>query len=75
MAPAGLQCEIVNRINADVKTIMARTEVQNRIAQIGLDSQATSPEVLADTIRNDMTRWGKVIREAKVKLTPPVACS
>jgi tripartite-type tricarboxylate transporter receptor subunit TctC len=66
-APAATPKEIINRLNAEVLKALADPEVKNRYAALGLNTTGTSPEALQALTRDQLTRYGKVIRDNKIK--------
>ncbi len=65
--PARLPKEIVDKMNREVIRGMAKPEVQQRMRQDGLLTEAMSPEQLKSYIEAEMARWRPVIE--KVGLT------
>ncbi len=66
--PAGLSPEITRAMHAAVAKVAAQQEVKDRLAVNGLRSIAGTPEELARIMRSDHTSWGKVIREADIRI-------
>ena len=67
LAPAGTPPEIVNRVSNEIATILRMPEVRDQLVGMGLEVVGSSPSQFADYIRTESAKWGKVIREAKVK--------
>jgi tripartite-type tricarboxylate transporter receptor subunit TctC len=44
-----------------------RTNRYEKLAQLGLDTVAGSPEDLATIIKGDIVKWAKVIKDAGIK--------
>jgi tripartite-type tricarboxylate transporter receptor subunit TctC len=65
--PAKTPPETVSRINAEVVKIMSSPEVKARLVPQGMDIATGSPGALAQIIRDDHARWGKVIRDAGIR--------
>lgn len=65
--PAGVSGDIVARVNADIHRVLHQPEVKANLAGQGIEVATSSPDQLAETIRDDHARWGKVIREANIK--------
>ncbi len=66
--PAGMQPDVVAKINAEVKRVFAMPDFQkNFLERQYFESIAGSPEDLANKIRDEEPRWRKVIVDAKVK--------
>jgi len=65
--PGGTPKEIVNLLNREIVKIMALPDIKERVATLGFDSIASSPEEFSARIRTDTEKWGKVIRAAGIK--------
>jgi tripartite-type tricarboxylate transporter receptor subunit TctC len=68
LAPAGTPQAIVDKIAADTAKVLAMPEVRERLAAIGLDAVGNTPAEFAAIVRKDYEKWGKVIRDANIKL-------
>jgi tripartite-type tricarboxylate transporter receptor subunit TctC len=64
VAPAGTQPEIVDKINAETVAMIRSPEVSRRIAHEGADPVGSTPAEFAAKIRNEVAKWGKVMRDA-----------
>jgi tripartite-type tricarboxylate transporter receptor subunit TctC len=68
-ATAGTPRDIVMKINADVRQVMAEPAIQEQFVTKQLyDPMTSSPEEFADFIRSETQRWGKVIREQQLSI-------
>jgi tripartite-type tricarboxylate transporter receptor subunit TctC len=47
--------------------VLALPDVREALTKQGLVPTPAGPEELAATLRRELDRWGKVVREAKVK--------
>ena len=65
--PAGVPKDILTKVNADIAQVLQSPEVRTSLAAQGIEPTTSTPEALAQTIRDDHARWGKVIREANIK--------
>ena len=65
--PAGVPKEILTKVNADIAQVLQSPEVRTSLAAQGIEPTTSTPEALAQIIRDDHARWGKVIREANIK--------
>ena len=65
--PAGVPKEIMTKVNADIAQVLQSPEVRTSLAAQGIEPTTSTPEALAQIIRDDHARWGKVIREANIK--------
>ena len=68
LLPAGTPKAIVTRINSDIVRILAQPDVKERVAGLGFDIVASSPDEFAAQIKIEIAKWGKVIRAANIKV-------
>lgn len=64
---AGVPAEVIRRINVDLVSALRRNEVVERLATVGFVAIGSTPEELAAVMRADLSKWGKVIRDNKIK--------
>ena len=67
MAPAGTPREVVLRLNGAFGKALAAPDVLERLAGQGFEPASGTPERLAEIHRNDVAKYGKLIREAGIK--------
>jgi tripartite-type tricarboxylate transporter receptor subunit TctC len=65
--PGGTPKEIIALLNREIVKLMALPEIKERLATLGFDPIASSPEEFGARIRADSEKWGKVIRAANIK--------
>jgi tripartite-type tricarboxylate transporter receptor subunit TctC len=65
-APAGTPRRIIDKLHADVSTVLLSPEVQQRMNELVVDAAPTSPEELAAFIRAETSRWAKVVKDAGI---------
>jgi len=68
LAPAGTPKDIVTRLNAEIAKVMNLADTKKELYAAGVDSDVSSPEVLATLMSREMERWGKVIKEAGITM-------
>ncbi len=68
VGPSGLSADIVNRINSELLAILARPDVQERLLAEGNVPSPGTPQAFAQLIRDEHSKWGKLIREANIKI-------
>lgn len=66
LAPAGTSPAIIDKLYKATRTALENPDVKKRIEPSGTVLVGSSPKEFAQTIRNDLKRWGKVITAAKV---------
>lgn len=61
--PAKTPPEIIARMNADVKTVLAEPAVRERLNKLGTEVVGSSPEDLGALLRSEDAKWGPLIKE------------
>lgn len=67
-APAGTASEIVARLNSELNRALSAPEVLARLRDMGVEPMPMTPKDFALLVNEQTQLWGKVIREANVKL-------
>jgi tripartite-type tricarboxylate transporter receptor subunit TctC len=67
LAPAATPREIVETLHREIVKVIARAEVKERMAALGLDPVANTPDEFAVWIKAEIEKWGKVIHTANLK--------
>jgi tripartite-type tricarboxylate transporter receptor subunit TctC len=67
LAPAGTPRPIVERLNAEIVRAVHSPDVQERLAATGTEPRTSTPEEFGGYIRQEMAKWGKVVREAGLR--------
>lgn len=57
----------IDRLNQAVKRTLANDAVRSKLLASGAEPAASSPTELALLLKNDTAKWGKVIRDKKIK--------
>jgi tripartite-type tricarboxylate transporter receptor subunit TctC len=65
--PANTPKPVVDKLNADLNRVLTNPEVKDKFAKLGMQAAPGNPEALADTLRADLARWSKVVRDANIK--------
>ena len=68
LMPAGTPREIIMKVNAEVLKILTTQEVKDRLLAQGGVAAGGTPEQLAERIKADIAKWGKVARTAGVRI-------
>ena len=68
LAPAGTPREIVARLNAEVARLMETADTRKALFDAGVEGTPSSPEAMAAYMVQELARWGKVVKDAGVKL-------
>ena len=66
-APAGTPPEIIGRLNAELAKILAKADVREAFARVGVDVESSTSEQLAAFIGAERERWARHIRLARIE--------
>ncbi len=69
IAPAATPKDVIARLNREIVKVMSLPDVRDKFLQLGVDPASSSAEEFAQMIRDEVARWGKVIRGAGIKLS------
>lgn len=65
--PAGMPPSVVARLNGAVKKAVALSEVQARLAGIGGEIAATTPDEMRDRVARELQNWTETVRDAQIE--------
>ena len=65
--PAGTPQDLVNRINSEITRALAAPDVQERLAQLGLEWKPNSSGELAVFLREEVDKWAKAVKDSGAK--------
>jgi tripartite-type tricarboxylate transporter receptor subunit TctC len=68
VVPAGTPKDIVERLNREIVKIGALPEIKARLDTLGFNPVLNTPDEFAARIKVEMAKWGKVVRDAKLKI-------
>jgi tripartite-type tricarboxylate transporter receptor subunit TctC len=68
LAPAGTPKEIVHKLNAEVAKLMATADTKKALFDAGVEPTPSTPEEMADYLQQELVRWGKVVKDADIRL-------
>jgi tripartite-type tricarboxylate transporter receptor subunit TctC len=66
--PAGTPRPIIDRLQQDLARILQTKEMQDDAVTMGSQAGGERPEEFAAYVRSEIQRWGKVIRDANIKV-------
>lgn len=64
--PAGTPRAIIDRLHQETVRVVALPDVKERLAGLGFDPIADTPEEFAVYIKSEIAKWAKVIKEANI---------
>jgi tripartite-type tricarboxylate transporter receptor subunit TctC len=68
VGPRGLPLAITQKVNADVNTVLAMPDVQEKLDAYGAEDGGGSADKFATFIRTEIAKWAKVVKDADVKV-------
>jgi tripartite-type tricarboxylate transporter receptor subunit TctC len=60
--PAGMPAEVINRINASVHAALKSSELKAKMAELGFEPEAGSPQDFATLIPAEMKKWLPIVK-------------
>ena len=64
--PAKTPPAVIARLNSVINTALQQPEVKNKLAELTLNAQGSTPEQLAQRLAADVRKWAEVIERAKI---------
>lgn len=64
LAPAGTPRPIIDRLNADIKSVMTSPQMVERMAGYGIQTTHSTPEEFSERIRADTQKWARIIEQS-----------
>ena len=68
VAPAGTPASIIQKLNAEFTAALNDEGIKSQMRQSGMEPAATTTEGLDAYIKSETQKWGRVIRQANIKL-------
>jgi tripartite-type tricarboxylate transporter receptor subunit TctC len=69
LLPAGTPKPIVDKYHAETVKILSDPDVKKKFADLGVDAVSSTPEEAMAFIRAEMRKYGKLIKEANLKVS------
>jgi len=65
-APAGVPAALLDKLNADLHSVLRIPEIEQRLTDLGMPPAPTTREEFDQFIRAEIARWAQVIKEAGI---------
>jgi len=66
--PTGVQKPVIDKVAGDLQKVLARQDVKDKMGELGIETVWSSPEQFGRFMDNERARWGKLIKEANIKI-------
>lgn len=67
LAPAGTPAAAVARLNQELTAIAAMPDVREKLSDLGLAAQSSTPQQFADLVRTETDKVAKIVKDARIK--------
>jgi len=67
LAPAGTPKDAVTKLNAAINAALKTEDVRGRLVASGVEIQGGTPEQFGAVIRNEVEKWGRIVKEAGIQ--------
>jgi tripartite-type tricarboxylate transporter receptor subunit TctC len=68
VGPAGMPADAIAKLHAAAAKALATATVKERFASLGVQPVGNTPDQFAAEIREDLARWAKVIKAARISV-------
>jgi tripartite-type tricarboxylate transporter receptor subunit TctC len=68
LGPANLPKEMLSKLNTDINKALKDPELKKKLSDQGADIAGSTPEQFAKLIRDDIARWGRIVKESGAKV-------
>ena len=66
-APARTPATLIDRLNQEIVRVLNGADVKAKLFAAGVEPVGSSPKEFAATLKSDMAKWGKVIKDAGIR--------
>ena len=68
LAPAGTPKDVIAKLNSEFNKALQNPELRKKLGDEGADPAGGTPEQFAALIKDDIPRWGKVVKESGARV-------
>lgn len=68
LAPAGTPKDVIARLNAEFNKALQQADLRKKLGDEGADAAGGTPEQFAALIKDEIPRWGKVVKDSGAKV-------
>ena len=67
VAPAGVPAPVLDRLSADIRSVVNSPEFANKVRNLGIFPLGNTPQELDAWMRKEIARWAEIARAASIK--------
>ncbi len=67
VVPVGTPRPIIERLNKELRAVLAADDIRSRFATIGAEPLSSTPEEYATDIENEETKWSTLVKSLGLK--------
>ena len=67
-APVGTPKEVIALVNREMHVVLQMPDIRTKLGLLGIELAPSTPEALQAELHDEFAKWGKLIREANIKL-------
>jgi len=67
-APAGTPSDVIVRLNTEMLKVLKQPDVKERLERAGFEIVFSSPQEYEAFVRNEIAKWGKIVRATGLKV-------
>ncbi|CAN7240445.1 tripartite tricarboxylate transporter substrate binding protein [Bradyrhizobium sp. LjRoot220] len=66
-APRGTPPEVIKTLNIALRDVLDTPDLKKRALELGIEARASTPEEIAQRLKDDIEKWAKVIERAGIE--------
>ena len=66
-APKGTPPDVIKTLNAALREVLDAPDLKKRALELGIEAKASTPEEIAQRLKDDIAKWAKVIERAGIE--------
>jgi tripartite-type tricarboxylate transporter receptor subunit TctC len=67
LAPAGTPEPIIARLNGEMNKVLAMPDIKQRMFDLGVEPQPTTPAAFGAFVKDEVAKWGKLVKDAGIE--------
>lgn len=67
-APAATPHTIIVKLNSEIGRILAQPDVRTKLLNLGMETDAKSPQAFAEYVQQEVGKWARVVKSANIRL-------